>query len=150
MSKKNNPFKYEVPKGYVALGGTLELFPNNEAKHYFFQNFGNYRYVYNQFKDCFDTRYKNNSKLKFPGKTSLYKLLTQFKQEKEFLKLSDSTALQFAIDTYSQAQWDFMTHKTAKQGKPKFKSKKYYKQAFTIKNNNSSIKIIDNPFIAKS
>ena len=46
MSKKTNPFKYEVPKGYVALGGTLELFPNNEAKHYFFQNFGNYRYVY--------------------------------------------------------------------------------------------------------
>lgn len=135
MSKKNNPFKYEVPKGYVALGGTLELFPNNEAEHYFFQNFGNYRYVYNQFKDCFDTRYKNNSKLKFPGKTSLYKLLTQFKQEKEFLKLSDSTALQFAVDAYSQAQWDFMTHKTIKQGKPRFKSRKYYKQAFTIKNN---------------
>lgn len=144
MSKKENPFKYKIPTGYVACGGQLRIYPNQQAFAYFMQTFGNCRYVWNQFKDCFDTRYQNNSKLQFPKLKYLYQILTQLKREHDFLKKSDSTALQIVVANYSQAQWDYMK---SKHGKPHFKSRRFYKQTFNMKSNCNSIRIIGSNLI---
>lgn len=138
MSK--NSFTYQIPTGYVTCGGKLRIYPNQSTLTYFMQAFGNCRYVWNQFKNCLDTRYHNNPKLKFPTKNDLYKMLTQFKQEHEFLKLTDSTSLQTVLDNYQRGQWDYMNKK---HGQPHFKSLHYYKQAFTMKSNKNSIRIVN-------
>ena len=150
-------FKYQVPDGYVACGGKIRIYPNQTQKTYFYQAFGCCRYVWNQFKACFDTRYQNNPKLKFPDKKLLSQMLTMLKQEKPWLKDVDSLALQQSLFNYNQAQWDFMSKKTINQGRPHFKGRKYYKQAYTtklvkykIKKTNEykrNIEIIDNHHI---
>lgn len=128
MSKKN-PYKYEIPKGMVACGGVLRLYPASDQVQQLFQNFGNCRFVFNRYKATFDERYENNPDLNVPNKYALEKLLPCLKQEFNFLKLTDSTALQITVDTWQQAQMDFITRKTKNQGKPKFKSKNYYRQS---------------------
>lgn len=138
MSK--NPFKFKIPEGMVACGGVLRMYPSDEQLQPFFQSFGNNRYVWNQFKDMFDTRYKNNHDSKIPNKNDRYAILRQLKNEHEFLKLTDSTSLQVTIDNLTQAMFDFITHKTKNQGKPKFKGKNYYRQSYTIKNNKKKLK----------
>ena len=138
MSK--NPFKFEIPEGMVACGGVLRMYPSDEQLQPFFQSFGNNRYVWNQFKDMFDTRYKNNHDSKIPNKNDRYAILRQLKKEHEFLKLTDSTSLQVTVDNLTQAMFDFITHKTKNQGKPKFKGKNYYRQSYTIKNNKKKLK----------
>ena len=134
MSKKN-PYKRKIPKDMVACGGVLRLYPDSAQVQQLFQNFGNYRFVFNRYKATFDERYENNPDLKVPDKYALEKLLPCLKQEFEFLKLTDSTALQITVDTWQQAQMDFITRKTKNQGKPKFKSKNYYRQSYSIKSN---------------
>ena len=147
MSK--SPFVYQIPDGYVACGGQLRLYPNQTIRTKFYQSFGNKRYVWNHFKACFDERYKNNDQLSFPDKKTLSYLLTQLKREHPFLRKSDSTSLQLAVDDYSRAQWDYMKHKTHDQGRPRFKGLHYYKQAYTSKANRiaktgkMTIRIID-------
>lgn len=138
MTKSKQSYKYEVPTGFVAVGGQLRLYPNDEQKCKLYQAFGNARYVWNLFKYTFDERYKNNKDFKFPSKTTLYHLLKVLKQEHAFLKLSDSTSLQTILDNFKDAQWSYMKHKT---GKPKFKSKNYYIQRYTSKNNSDAVRL---------
>ena len=133
-------FKYQVPDGYVACGGKIRIYPNQTQKTYFYPAFGCCRYVWNQFKNCFDTCYQNNPKLNFPDQKLLSQMLTMLKQEKPWLKDVDSLALQQSLFNYNQAQWDFMTKKTINQGRPHFKGRKYYKQAYTTKSVKYKIK----------
>lgn len=134
MSNKN-PYGYKVPDGYVVCGGVLRLYPTEDQLQPLFQNFGNCRFVFNQLKATFDERYKNNPNLKIPKARTLETILPCLKKEYPFLKLTDATALQITVDVWQQAQMDYITRKTKDQGKPKFKSKNYYRQSYTIKNN---------------
>lgn len=147
MSK--SPFAYQIPDGYVACGGQLRVYPNQTIRTKLYQSFGNKRYVWNHFKACFDERYKNNDQLSFPDKKALSYLLTQLKREHPFLRKSDSTSLQLAVDDYSRAQWDYMKHKTHNQGRPRFKGLHYCRQTYTSRANKigktgkMTIRIID-------
>lgn len=88
----------------------------------------------------FDTCYKNNHDSKILNKNDRYAILKQLKNEHKFLKLTDSTSLQVTVDNLTQAMFDFITHKTKNQSKPKFKGKNYYRQSYTIKNNKKKLK----------
>lgn len=132
---------YQIPDGYVACGYQLRIYPTDRQKAQFFKSFGSVRYVFNQYKACFDERYRNNQDLTFPNESDLKILLPTLKQEHAWLKDVDSTALQFTVETYSKAKWDYIKHK---KGNPHFKSRKYYKQSYTSKNINNNIRFIDN------
>ena len=139
-SMGKNPFKFEIPAGKVACGGILRLYPNEDQIKELYQNFGNCRFVFNRFKATFDERYKNNSNLKIPTAKKLEGLLPCLKKEFNFLKLTDATALQIVVDVWRQAQMDYITRKTKDQGRPKFKSKNYYRQSYSIKRNDKKLK----------
>lgn len=152
MSKTSeNPYKWKVPDGMIALGGTFRVYPRDDQLQPIFQALGNARYVYNHMKAMCDIRYTNNSDLKFPTKKALDAVLTQFKKEHPFLGLSDSTSLQAETDHYRQGMMDFITRKTPDQGKPHFKGKNYFKQSITMKNNHiktlPTIRFTDNTHI---
>ena len=136
--------RYQIPEGYVACGYQLRIYPTNSQKAQFFKSFGSVRYVFNQYKACFDERYHNNPSLIFPSENDLKILLPMLKREHAWLKDVDSTALQFTVETYSKAKWNHIKHLT---GAPHFKSRKYYKQSYTSKNVHNNIRFISNHLI---
>lgn len=95
------------------------IYPNKSQKELIGKTFGCARFVYNYFLDLRIQQYKMN------GKSLSYydtcKLLTQLKQENEWLKEPDKDALQKSLKNLDMAyQKSFKEH----TGFPKFKSKK--------------------------
>lgn len=124
------------------VGLKLTLHPNATQKGQLAQAFGNARFVWNEILGGFNDGRENNPDLRFPfdGKV-LNAILTLMKKEYPFLYKSDSTSLQASIEHLNRAMQDAVfNHK----GFPKFKSRKFYQQTITIKNNKAtSIKKID-------
>ena len=95
------------------------IYPNKTQQELIQKTFGCVRYVYNYFLDLRTLLYKND------GVTLNYnassKLLTQLKQEHEWLKDPDKDALQKSLKDLDMSFQKFFKEHT---GYPKFKSKK--------------------------
>lgn len=138
--------KSTVKPDVIYAGERLRFYPNVETQILLTQLFGNQRYVWNSFLEMLETRRKNQkddwkifhesgkekapSWLYLPGESQLHKILTQFKQENEFLAESDSTALQTTLTDLTVA-YNKAFRKEA--GFPKFKSRHESYQAYTGK-----------------
>ncbi|MDH5100537.1 transposase [Lactobacillus kefiranofaciens] len=128
-------FKTKLAEQEIQLGTRqYRIYPEGEEIAWIWQLFGANRFVWNQFVATFEARYKANSQLKFPKIGILKSWLPLMRKEHEWLKRINSTSLQFTVERFSDAMWAFLTKKQIKQGKPRFKSRKYYSQTATIKN----------------
>ena len=135
--KKKNPFAYQIPDGWEAIGGKIKAYPNQTQKVQLYQAFGSGRFVWNHFKSLMDKRHEMNPKQLFPKSKYLMRMLTNLKKDPKYawLKLPDSTALQLSLHNYIEAQFGFMA---GKSGEPKFKCRRYYRQSLTMRNNKVS------------
>lgn len=120
----------------VLQGIVVRIYPDEEQEQQIQQSFGNARYVWNQFLGMTLERYKNNPHLKFPSKYDLMLLLPTMKAHDTFLRDSDSTSLQYVVDTFHRAYIDFFKKE---RGFPNFKAKHHAKKTYTSKNNNHSV-----------
>ena len=141
----------------ILSGVKLKLYPNKVQRETIEQTFGNSRFVWNQFRNTQEKRYKamiddynqykeqakeTNQKIINPIYIDAYgmqKMLTILKKDYPWLHLSDATVLQKTLATLEQAYKNFF--KKPKQfEKPKFKSRKNRKQTFTGKSNKKKIR----------
>ena len=128
-------FKTKLAEQEIQLGTRkYRIYPEGEEIAWIWQLFGANRFVWNQFVAAFEARYEANPQLKFPKIGILKSWLPLMRKQHEWLKRINSTSLQFTVERFSDAMWAFLTKKQVKQGKPRFKSRKYYSQTTTIKN----------------
>lgn len=128
-------FKTKLAEHEIQLGTRqYRIYPEGEEIAWIWQLFGANRFVWNQFVATFEARYEANPELKFPKIGILKSWLSLMRKEHEWLEKVNSTSLQFTVERFSDAMWTFLTKKQVKQGKPRFKSRKYYRQTATIKN----------------
>ena len=138
----------------ILSGVKLKLYPNKTQKQTIEQTFGNRRFVWNQFHNMQENRYKamiddynsykeqaeeNGDKIINPiyiGDYDMKKVLTQLKKEYSWLHLSDATVLQKTLSNLDKAYKNFFK-KPNQFEKPKFKSRKHRSQSFTGKANKS-------------
>lgn len=115
-------------------GIKVRIYPNKTQQNLIEQMIGNDRFVWNLLLE------RIKSKVNTSNRFELIKLLPVFKKEFEFLKLSESSALQTVCEDLSSAFDAFFKRE---KGYPKFHSKHEDKNSFTVKNNNN-IKINHN------
>ena len=115
----------------MALKGVkLRIYPNSEQQLKIKRNFGYNRFVWNQMLSMMIIRHENNPKAPFLSAYTLDKLLPCLKTEYPWLKEAESTSLQATSHDLVEAYKKFFkNHK----GFPKFKSRKFPKQSYTIK-----------------
>lgn len=101
------------------------LYPNKSQKELIQKTFGCTRYVYNYFLNLRKSEYENNKKSLNYYET--IKLLTQLKQENEWLKEPDKNALQKSLKDLDDAYQNFLKKYT---GYPKFKEKKNHYKSY--------------------
>ena len=111
-------------------GVKLRIYPNKKQREQLDIMFGNSRFVWNNMLAMMNERYKNNKDLPILSGYDLNNLLKPLKVEYPFLKESDSSALQVDCQNLYQAWKNFFNYDF---GKPKFKSRKFYKQSYTGK-----------------
>ena len=116
-------------------GIKVKIYPNQEQIQLIEQNIGNARFVWNQMLNMWNTRYQNNPTLPTLKKYDLNNLLPALKSEYSFLKVSESTSLQFVCETLHGSFVEFFK-KTRRH--PRFKSKKKVTPSFTVKNNKNT------------
>lgn len=112
----------------------FRLYPNEEQKQFFEQNFGNVRFIYNKMLHDKIEHYKETGKM-------LYNTPAQYKEEFEFLKFSDSLALTNAQLDLQDAYNKFF-NKTA--GFPNFKTKHQSENSYKTNNQKGTIYIDGN------
>lgn len=110
------------------------IYPNKKQKELIAKTFGCCRYVYNYFLDLRIKEYKENGKSLTYNQCS--KLLTQLKQELEWLKEVDAVGLQSSLKDLDNAYQKFFKEHS---GFPKFKSKKTNRFSYKTKNNNNAV-----------
>lgn len=111
-------------------GIKLRIYPNKKQREQLDVMFGNSRFVWNNMLAMMNERYKNNKDLPILNGYALNNLLKPLKVEYPFLKESDSSALQVDCQNLYQAWKNFFK---SGFGKPRFKSRKFYKQSYTGK-----------------
>lgn len=124
----------------VMQGVVVRIYPDEEQEQKIQQAFGNTRYTWNQYLRMMIERYKNNPDLPFISRYDLVSLLPTMKKYDTFLGDSDSTSLQYVVETLHRAYIDFFK-KT--RGFPNFKAKHTAKKSYTSKNNNNSVDLFD-------
>lgn len=109
------------------------IYPNKRQQELIQKTFGCVRFVYNYFLDLKTNKYKNGQKsLSY---NDMSNLLTQLKQENDWLKEPDKDSLQKSLKNLDMAYQKFFKEHA---GYPKFKSKKdRYKSYRTSCTNNS-------------
>jgi len=119
-----------VVKIMVLKGVKLRIYPNSEQQLKIKLNFGYNRFVWNQMLNMTINRHESNPEAPFLSAYTLDKLLPCLKTEYPWLKEAESTSLQATnhdlVEAYKRF---FKNHK----GFPKFKSRKFPKQSYTIK-----------------
>jgi len=114
----------------VLKGVKLRIYPNSEQQLKIKLNFGYNRFVWNQMLNMTINRHESNPEAPFLSAYTLDKLLPCLKTEYPWLKEAESTSLQATnhdlVEAYKRF---FKNHK----GFPKFKSRKFPKQSYTIK-----------------
>ena len=110
------------------------IYPNKKQKEIIAKTFGCCRFVYNQYlAKRIETYEKNKTTFTY---AQCAKDLTQLKNELEWLKEVDSTALQSSLRDLDFAYQKFFKKHS---GYPKFKSKKTHRYSYKSKNNNKTI-----------
>lgn len=109
------------------------IYPNKRQQELIQKTFGCVRFVYNYFLDLKTNKYKNGQKsLSY---NDMSNLLTQLKQENDWLKEPDKDSLQKSLKNLDMAYQKFFKEHA---GYPKFKSKKdRYKSYRTSCTNNN-------------
>ena len=115
------------------------IYPNKNQQDIIIKTFNCCRFVYNYYLGKRIDLYKKE-KILF-SYNDCCKDLTSLKQEKEWLKEVDSTALQSSLKNLENAYKKFFKEHI---GFPKFKSKKYNKKSYQSKNVNNNIKVCNN------
>lgn len=125
-------------------GYKYRIYPNKKQKEQLNKAFGCCRFVFNHFLDLRSKSYKETGKGLSYNQTS--RLLTELKATEgfEWLKETDSTALQNALRDLDTAFKNFFSH-NAKY--PKFKSKHNHRHSYRTQNGNQSIRIEDSAVV---
>jgi putative transposase len=118
------------------------VYPEDTQEVYLYKNEGCKRYVYNNALNWRDAAYAADGTYLSYKDTA--KALTQIKRSLPWLKEADSTALQHSLECLDEAYKNFFEGRAEH---PKFKTKRSSRKTFTVKNNNNSIKIIDDKYI---
>ena len=114
----------------VLKGIKLRIYPNSEQQLKIKMNFGYNRFVWNQMLNMMIKRHENNSKASFLSAYTLDKLLPALKAEYPWLKEAESTSLQATNHDLVESYKKFFREHS---GFPKFKSRKFPKQSYTVK-----------------
>lgn len=125
-------------------GIKLKIYPNLEQQAQIIENFGAVRFVWNEMLNMQIERYQNNKQAPFLNGYAMMTLLTTLKKEYPWLKQADSTSLQDTCQTLAKAFQRFFKKISYY---PRFKSRKYPKQSFMIKNINYNIKILNEHYL---
>ena len=112
-------------------GIKLRIYPNREQQLEIKLNFGYNRFVWNKMLNMMIERYRNNPEAPFLNAFALNNLLPALKTEYPWLKEAESTSLQATNHDLVEAYRKFFR---ARQGFPKFKSRKFPKQSYTSRN----------------
>ena len=108
----------------------IRIYPNLEQQLKIRMNFGYNRFVWNQMLGMMISRYESNPKAHFLSEYTLDKLLPTLKMEYPWLKEAESTSLQATNHDLVEAYKKFFKEH---RGVPKFKSRKFPKQSYTVK-----------------
>lgn len=128
----------------VQKGIRVRLYPTEEQEVLFDKTFGCCRFVHNQtLSDCKQS-YEQTSH--FPSKNERITNLVPLKDENEFLKEVDSTALQQSVRDLNSGLDNFFKNKSH-FGFPKFKSKHNTKQSYRTPYNSGAADVLDNKHI---
>lgn len=112
------------------------IYPNAKQKQLLADSFGCKRYIYNKFLDKRIDHYKENKTILTYNQCS--KILTDLKQEKEWLKVPDKFALQNSLKDLDDA---FKKYFKEENGFPKFKSRKN-NQSYRTNSTNNNIEFL--------
>ena len=118
-------------KNMTLKGIKLRIYPNREQQLEIKLNFGYNRFVWNKMLNMMIERYRNNPEAPFLNAFALNNLLPALKTEYPWLKEAESTSLQATNHDLVEAYRKFFR---ARQGFPKFKSRKFPKQSYTSRN----------------
>lgn len=122
-------------------GVKLRIYPTEEQQKVIKQSFGACRFVWNQMLSMSKERYKNNKDSKWQTGFDMNILLKQLKEEYPWLKQTNAQSLQDQCESLAKTYQRAFKHIS---GFPKFKSRKYAKQSYRVK---QRIKIINNHII---
>ena len=111
----------------------FRLYPTKEQEKYFAQCFGNSRFLWNKMLEDSEKHYKNTGKFLNIKSYSPYK--------RWFFDRTDSTLYNNVLRYFRQSYKNFFE---SRFGKPKFKSKKSYKDSYTSNNIDNGIRIQGN------
>lgn len=125
-------------------GIKLKIYPNLDQQAQIFENFGAVRFVWNKMLNMQIDRYQNNKQAPFLNGFAMNILLTTLKKEYPWLKQADSTSLQDTCQTLASTLQRFFKKISYY---PRFKSRKYPKQSFKIKNNGYNIKVLNEHYL---
>ena len=128
----------------VQKGIRVRLYPTEEQEVLINKTIGCCRFVYNQtLADCKQSYEQTQH---FPSKNERITNLVAFKDEFEFLKEVDSTALQQSVRDLNYSLNNFFKNRNH-FGFPKFKSKRDSKQSYRTSYNKGAAGILDNKHI---
>lgn len=128
----------------VQKGVRVRLYPTEEQEVLLNKTFGCVRFVHNQtLSDCKQSYEQTQH---FPSKNERIKNLVPLKEENEFLKEVDSTALQQSVRDLNSGMNNFFKNRSH-FGFPKFKSKHDMKQSYRTPWNNGAADVLDNKHI---
>ena len=128
----------------VQKGIRVRLYPTEEQEVLFNKTFGCVRFVHNQtLSDCKQSYEQTQH---FPSKNERITNLVPLKEENEFLKEVDSTALQQSVRDLNSGMNNFFRNR-GHFGFPKFKSKHDLKQSYRTPYNRGSADVLDNKHI---
>ena len=125
----------------VQKGIRVRLYPTKEQEVLIDKTIGCCRFVHNQTLENCKQSYEQTQH--FPSKNERITNLVPFKEENEFLKEVDSTALQQSVRDLNSALDNFFKNKNH-FGFPKFKSKHNLKQSYRTPYNNGNANVLDN------
>ena len=115
-------------------GIKLRIYPTEQQQEIIKQSFGACRFVWNQMLAMQQERYKNNKDSKWQTGFDMNILLKQLKEEYPWLKQTNAQSLQDQCESLAKAYQRAFKHIS---GFPKFKSKRYAKQSYKLKQINS-------------
>ena len=125
----------------VQKGVRVRLYPTEEQKVLINKTLGCCRFVHNQtLSDCKQSYEQTQH---FPSKNKRITNLVSLKEENEFLKEVDSTALQQSVRDLNSGLDNFFKNRSH-FGFPKFKSKHDLKQSYRTPYNGGNADVLDN------
>jgi|GEM_PF-4722703 len=122
-------------------GIKLRMYPTKGQEEKLEQMFGNDLWLWNAMLAMGNERYHNNPSLPRLSKYAMDRLLKTLKLEHDWLKKSDSKALQEVCANLDKAWQRFFEDKTRRAGKPRFHGKRFARKSYGA--STTQVKLID-------